>query len=71
LHTTKNFNILKKHFKAYATGFSGAKQLRADLMQTHNAQEVTGAVQQFFKNQDSQLPNIDPKPIQLSPVFDE
>jgi len=35
-----NFEIMKKHFKAYVTGFDGASELRARLMQTHKASEV-------------------------------
>ncbi len=40
----KNFSIMKKHFKAYAEGFSGAKELRARLMETKNAQEVENII---------------------------
>lgn len=28
----KNFSVMKKHFKAYISGFSGAKELRMELM---------------------------------------
>ncbi|MCK9351416.1 MAG: tRNA-dihydrouridine synthase [Candidatus Paceibacterota bacterium] len=37
---TKNFSIMKKHFKAYVTGFDGAKELRVKLMETNGAKEV-------------------------------
>ena len=36
----KSFAVMKKHFKAYVTGFPGAKELRAKLMVTKNAAEV-------------------------------
>src|SRR3989344_9632365 len=36
----KNFDVMKKHFKAYVTGFDGARELRALLMETKNATEV-------------------------------
>jgi nifR3 family TIM-barrel protein len=36
----KNFAVMKKHFKAYVNGFDGAKELRAELMETNNAGEV-------------------------------
>lgn len=36
----KNFDIMKKHFKAYISGFDGAKDLRIKLMESKNAQEA-------------------------------
>lgn len=36
----KNFSVLKKHIKAFVTGFSGAAELRAELMQTESAAEL-------------------------------
>lgn len=36
----KNFAILKKHMKAFITGFSGAAELRAKLMSANNASEL-------------------------------
>ena len=36
----KSFAVMKKHFKAYVTGFPGAKELRAKLMVTKNVAEV-------------------------------
>lgn len=37
---TKNFMIMKKHFKAYISGWDGARGLRVQLMETKNAGEV-------------------------------
>ncbi|OWK27300.1 MAG: hypothetical protein US76_00055 [Parcubacteria group bacterium GW2011_GWA2_38_13b] len=37
---TKNFDIMKKHFKAYVTGFPRAKELRIKLMACKNADEA-------------------------------
>jgi tRNA-dihydrouridine synthase len=36
----KSFAILKKHIKAFATGFDGAAHLRAQLMEAENATEL-------------------------------
>lgn len=36
----KNFAILKKHIKAFVTGFDGAAELRARLMSAENAAEI-------------------------------
>src|SRR3989344_3012524 len=36
----KNFNIMKKHFKAYIHGFNGAKELRVKLMAARDAADT-------------------------------
>ncbi len=36
----KNFAIMKKHFKAYVSGWAGAVELRAKLMDTNSAEEA-------------------------------
>jgi nifR3 family TIM-barrel protein len=46
----KNFSVMKKHFKAYANGFDGAKELRVELMNTKNAKEVEKIITNFLKN---------------------
>jgi len=48
LGDVKNFSIMKKHYKAYAEGFSGAKELRAKLMETKTAREVRQVVEDFL-----------------------
>jgi len=45
----KNFAIMKKHFKAYAEGFEGAKELRMRLMQSENATQVEYTVKAFLE----------------------
>ena len=40
----KNFSILKKHIKAFVTGFDGAAELRAKLMETDSAAALSAAV---------------------------
>lgn len=40
---------MKKHFKAYAEGFAGAKELRMKLMETHNAQEIEDIIEDFIR----------------------
>ncbi len=39
---------MKKHFKAYANGFQGAKELRVQLMETTNAAHVKNIVNDFL-----------------------
>ena len=36
----RNFDVMKKHFKTYIAGFSGAKELRIKLMACQNAKEA-------------------------------
>jgi nifR3 family TIM-barrel protein len=48
----KNFAVMKKHFKAYVTGFDRAKELRMELMETTNAKEVEKVISTFLKNKD-------------------
>lgn len=49
LGDVKSFSIMKKHFKAYAEGFAGAKELRARLMETENYPQVSGIIEDFLK----------------------
>lgn len=46
----KNFDVMKKHYKAYVNGFDGAKELRIKLMEKKNSQEVENAIRSFLKN---------------------
>jgi nifR3 family TIM-barrel protein len=46
----KNFAVMKKHYKVYANGFDGAKELRVKLMETKNSKEVEGIIKEFLKN---------------------
>ena len=41
----KNFSILKKHTKAFVTGFSGAADLRAKLMEANSAADMERILQ--------------------------
>ncbi|MBU0611952.1 tRNA-dihydrouridine synthase [Patescibacteria group bacterium] len=45
----KNFDVMKKHFKAYVNGFDGAKDLRTKLMETKNAKQVEKIINDFLK----------------------
>ena len=40
LRPAKSFNILKKHVKAFVTGFDGAAELRAQLMEAETAADM-------------------------------
>ncbi len=46
----KNFALMKKHFKAYVEGFAGAKELRMQLMETTNAQQIEEIIEAFLKD---------------------
>jgi nifR3 family TIM-barrel protein len=48
----KNFAIMKKHFKAYAEGFAGAKELRVELMEAENAAQVESVVENFLAREE-------------------
>jgi tRNA-dihydrouridine synthase len=43
----KNFAILKKHIKAFVTGFDGAAELRAKLMKAESAHELGAVIAQY------------------------
>lgn len=43
----KPFQILKRFFKIYATGFPGAAAIRADLMQTNSLQDVRDILRNY------------------------
>ncbi|MCA9364939.1 MAG: tRNA-dihydrouridine synthase [Candidatus Moranbacteria bacterium] len=44
----KNFSLMKKHYVAYVSGFSGARQLRQRLMEATCAEEVSLVVDDFL-----------------------
>lgn len=44
----KNFAIMKKHYKAYVNGFDGAKELRMELMDATDADEVEETIKIFL-----------------------
>ncbi|MFA5729929.1 MAG: tRNA-dihydrouridine synthase [Candidatus Paceibacterota bacterium] len=48
----KQFNVMKKHFHAYAKGFNGAKELRDRLMETKNYLEVKKLIEEFLLRTD-------------------
>ncbi len=45
----KSFAIMKKHYKAYVTGFDGAKELRMKLMEAKDANEIGEITEEFIK----------------------
>lgn len=47
----KNFAIMKKHYKAYVSGFDGAADLRSALMNASDAATVADIVEGFLKKQ--------------------
>jgi len=48
LKNDKNFAVMKKHFKAYVSGFDGAKELRVKLMETSSYAEVKKIIFAYF-----------------------
>lgn len=44
----KSFAIMKKHYKAYVNNFDGAKELRTELMECGNAQEIEQKIETFL-----------------------
>ncbi|MEY4747774.1 MAG: hypothetical protein RLZZ416_823 [Candidatus Parcubacteria bacterium] len=40
-----HYAVMKKHFKAYVSGWSGSKELRAQLMSTHTAADAISLLQ--------------------------
>ena len=44
----KSFAIMKKHYKAYVNGFDGAKELRIELMECKNAEEVKNKITEWL-----------------------
>ncbi len=46
----KSFVIMRKHFKSYLSGFDGAAELRAKLLETKNLQETEGILAEFLKS---------------------
>ncbi len=50
----KNFDIMKKHYKAYINGFDGAKELRVKLMgEAKDAAKVENIIQQYLKTRNT------------------
>lgn len=46
----KNFSIMKKHYKAYVSGFDGAKELRILLMEEKEIEGIEKLLMDFLKN---------------------
>lgn len=46
----KSFAVMKKHFKAYVTGFDGAKELRVKLMEAEDAKQVSEIIDAYLNS---------------------
>ena len=46
----KNFNIMKKHYKAYVNGFPHAKELRVQLMDCRTCEEIEILTKKFMED---------------------
>lgn len=60
---SKNFNVLKKHFKAYMEGHPGSKELRTELMTASDENEVVRILGEYFHQKGWELPEIVYEPI--------
>jgi tRNA-dihydrouridine synthase len=47
LGDVKSIAMMKKHYKAYLTGFAGAECLRTELMATHTATAALNRLRQL------------------------
>jgi tRNA-dihydrouridine synthase len=47
----KSFEIMKKHYKAYVSGFDGAAEIRAQLMECKSFEDVERIVRPLILNQ--------------------
>jgi len=47
LGSVKNFALMKKHYKSYVNGFNGAKELRIELMEVTNSQQVEEILKKY------------------------
>ncbi|MFA6314840.1 MAG: tRNA-dihydrouridine synthase [Candidatus Paceibacterota bacterium] len=45
----KSFDVMKKHFKAYVSGWDGAKEIRVELMNAENAGDVKVVIRRYLK----------------------
>jgi nifR3 family TIM-barrel protein len=45
----KSFAIMKKHYKAYVNNFDGAKELRTELMEAKNSEEIVKKLVSFLE----------------------
>lgn len=52
----KSFALMKKHYKAYVSGFDGAAELRATLMEAKDATEIAGVVDRYLAQIDKMHP---------------
>lgn len=46
----KHFVVMRKHFKAYASGFFGSHELRAKLMEAKDLEETKKIVEEYLEN---------------------
>lgn len=54
----KSFDIMKKHYKAYVTGFDGAKEVRTQLMEAKSAKEILRIVLHNFPKTAEHIKNL-------------
>lgn len=57
----KGYHVMRKHFKAYVSGFAGAGDLRANLMQTEGVGEAERVVNDFLQSSAISNQSLDDK----------
>lgn len=55
LGDVKSFAVMKKHYKAYISGWNGAKELRMKLMEANNASDVEQTVNDYLSSKKTVL----------------
>ncbi len=52
IRPAKSFHIFKKHIKAFVTGFDGAAELRAELMECESAEQISAVIARVKNRRD-------------------
>ncbi len=60
LGSHKNFAIMKKHYKAYVNGFSGAKELRVALMEAPDYKTIEKITREFLDKNSHEKTSLTP-----------
>ncbi len=55
LKDIKSFAVMKKHFKAYVSGWNGAKELRIKLMEQDDSKGVSAVIKDYLKNTEKSI----------------
>jgi nifR3 family TIM-barrel protein len=56
----KSFDVMKKHYKTYITGFTGARELFLQLVDTQSGADVEAVVRQFLRHHPHYAADVEP-----------